>query len=309
MASPSSGTAAAPSERRVVAYILLALVALFWALNTNIARATTDEVPPLALTFWRLFLSSLILAPFALRTSWSARSIVFRHFWFLNLLAALSMSLFNALVYIGLNRTVAINGNLLQGSLPICILIASVLFAGRRPGLRQWIGVAIGLIGLMTIVFRGDPSKVLTLAVNAGDPLIFLDVFASASYAVVLHRRPAGITLVPFMFLMMLFSTVQIFPFSMWEHFTQRTLPMTWPAIGTVLYVAVFASVVAQLLFAEGIRRVGAPAAGNMIYLTPVFGVVIAISLLGETFHAFHAAGVALIAAGIWLALFSKRSA
>ena len=108
------------------------------------------------------------------------------------------------------------------------------------------------------------------------------------------------------MFVMMIFSTVHTLPFFLWEHLTQRTLPMTLPAIGTVAYVTVFASVLAQLFFAEGIRRIGAPTAGNMIYLTPVFGVIIAISLLGETFHGFHAAGVGMIAAGIWLALFSR---
>ena len=46
-----------------------------------------------------------------------------------------------------------------------------------------------------------------------------------------------------------------------------------------------------------------------MIYLTPVFGVIVAMTLLGETFHVFHAGGVILIAAGIWLALFSDRKA
>ncbi|MBT6286677.1 MAG: EamA family transporter, partial [Rhodospirillaceae bacterium] len=56
-------------------------------------------------------------------------------------------------------------------------------------------------------------------------------------------------------------------------------------------------------------RRIGAPAAGNMIYLTPVFGVIVAMTLLGETFHLFHAGGIALIAVGIWLALFSDKKA
>lgn len=292
----------------LLAYALMTLVALFWALNTNVARATADEVPPMALTFWRMFLSSVILAPFVVRACWEARDVIRRHFWMLNLLAALQMTVFNALVYTGMQHTQAINGNLLQGSLPICILVTSALFAHRRITLRQWIGVALGMLGLMTIVFRGDPARVAELSINAGDPLVFLGVFSSAIYAAILHRRPDGLGLVPFMFLMMAFGTAHILPFFVWEHLTQRTLATTPTAIAAVLYIAVFASVVAQLFFAEGIRRIGAPAAGNMIYLTPVFGVSIAILFLGETFHLFHAAGVALIAFGIWLALFSRRA-
>lgn len=296
-------------DGRLLAYLLLALVALFWALNTNIARATADEVPPLALTFWRVFLSALIMAPFAARACWAARHVIRRHFWFLNLMALLSMTMFNALVYTGLNHTQAINGNLLQGALPICILTASALFAGRRISGRQWIGVMISLAGLITIVMRGDPARLMALEINIGDPVIFLGVFGSASYAAILHKRPEGIALVPFIFLTMVLASVQILPFFAWEHFTQRTLPITAPAIGTVLFVAIFASVLAQTFFAEGVRRIGAPTAGNMIYLTPVFGVVIAITLLGETFHGFHAAGIGLIATGIWLAMFSGKKA
>lgn len=296
-------------DGRLLAYIMLALVALSWALNTNIARATADEVPPMALTFWRLFLSALIMAPFALRECWAARSLILRHFWFLNLLALLSASMFNALVYTGMNYTQAINGNLLQGALPICILAASALFAARRISARQWVGVLISLGGLISIVVRGDPARLVDLEINIGDPIVFLGVFGSATYAAILHKRPQGIGIVAFIFLTMVFGSVHILPLFVWEHLTLRTLPMTLPAIGAVLYVTIFASVLAQTLFAEGVRRIGAPAAGNVIYLTPVFGVIIAITLLGETFHGFHAAGVGMIAAGIWLALFSRQKA
>jgi drug/metabolite transporter (DMT)-like permease len=296
-------------DGRALAYLLMILTALFWALNTNIARATSDEVPPLALTFLRIFLSVLILAPFALRDAWAKRDIVLKHFWFLNLMGFLSMTVFNALVYVGMNHTQAINGNLLQGALPIAILVASALFAGRAISLKQWAGVLLSLGGLIAIVVRGEPARLLELEINAGDPMVFAGVFASAIYAAILYRRPQGMGLVTLMFVMMVFSSIHTLPFFLWEHFTQRTLPLTPTAIGTVLYVAVFASVLAQLFFAEAIRRIGAPAAGNMIYLTPVFGVFIAMTLLGETFHLFHAAGVALIAAGIWLALFSGAKA
>ncbi|CAN0473678.1 unnamed protein product [Discosporangium mesarthrocarpum] len=219
------------------------------------------------------------------------------------------MTVFNAFVYVGMNYTQAVNGNLLQGSLPISILVASALFAGRVITLKQWGGVLLSLAGLITIVVRGDPVRLIEMEINTGDPLVFIGVFGSAVYAAILHRRPEGMGLITLMFVMMVFSSVHTLPFFVWEHLTQRTLPMTLPAIGTVLYVVIFASVLAQLFFAEAIKRIGAPTAGNLIYLTPVFGVIIAITVLGESFHGFHATGVALIAIGIWLALFSQRKA
>ena len=168
---------------------MLALVALLWAANTNIARATAEEVPPMALTFWRLFLSALFFAPFALHNTWRHRSVVMQHFWLLNWLAFLSMAAFNGLVYLGMQYTVAINGNLLQGSLPICIMVAGILFARRKVTARQGIGVALGLLGLMTIVIRRY-RPAAGHAHQPGRPAVFLGVFGSASYAVFLYKRP-----------------------------------------------------------------------------------------------------------------------
>lgn len=287
---------------RATAFVLLALVAVFWAANTIVARATTDEVPPLALTFWRLFLSAVAFAPFALRSVWRQRLVLRRDFWLLNLLALLSMSSFSALVYTGLQFTEAINGNLLQGGLPLCILLSGVLFAGRAVTTRQGVGMLLGLAGLVVIVVRGDFQILLGLRVNAGDPLVFLGVFASATYAVLLFKRPEELDLPAFLFLMMTLGSIQTAPFYAAEHFWIRSLPMTETALLTIGFIALVPSVLAQWFFAEGVRRVGAATAGYMIYLTPVFGVFMAVGVLGEAFRAFHAAGIAAIAAGIWLA-------
>lgn len=307
MADRSAADArATTSQSRLIAYLMLALVALLWAANTNIARATAEEVPPMALTFWRLFLSALFFAPFALHNTWRHRSVVMQHFWLLNWLAFLSMAAFNGLVYLGMQYTVAINGNLLQGSLPICIMVAGILFARRKVTARQGIGVALGLLGLMTIVIRGDIGLLLDMRINPGDPLVFLGVFGSASYAVFLYKRPESLDLLTFMFLTMVFGTFQILPFFLVEHIWFRSMPLTQTAILTVGFIALFPSVLAQTFFAEGVRRIGAAKAGYMIYLTPVFGVIMATGILGEPVEAYHAVGIALIATGIWLATFAR---
>ena len=64
------------SHGHLVAYLILALVALLWAANTILARATAEEIPPMALTFWRLFISALIFAPFALKTHGGIKALL-----------------------------------------------------------------------------------------------------------------------------------------------------------------------------------------------------------------------------------------
>jgi drug/metabolite transporter (DMT)-like permease len=73
-----------------------------------------------------------------------------------------------------------------------------------------------------------------------------------------------------------------------------------------VLYMGLMASVVAFIFWNRGVAVVGANAAGFTIHLLPAFGTVLAILFLGESFAAFHAAGIGTILAGVLLATVRK---
>jgi drug/metabolite transporter (DMT)-like permease len=70
--------------------------------------------------------------------------------------------------------------------------------------------------------------------------------------------------------------------------------------------MAVGASVLAYIFWNRGIAAVGANAAGFTIHLLPAFGTLLAILFLGEVFAAYHAAGIAIIVAGVLLATWSR---
>jgi drug/metabolite transporter (DMT)-like permease len=69
-----------------------------------------------------------------------------------------------------------------------------------------------------------------------------------------------------------------------------------------VLYIAVFASIVAFMCWNRGVAIVGASVAGFTLHLLPLFGTALAIAFLGETFQLFHAVGFATILAGVVVA-------
>jgi drug/metabolite transporter (DMT)-like permease len=68
-----------------------------------------------------------------------------------------------------------------------------------------------------------------------------------------------------------------------------------------VLYISLAASVAAFICWNRGVAIVGANAAGFTLHLLPAFGTVLAMLLLGEAFHAYHAAGFATILVGVVL--------
>ena len=62
----------------------------------------------------------------------------------------------------------------------------------------------------------------------------------------------------------------------------------------------------AGLFYNRGVDLIGANRAGTFIHLMPLFGSIMAILFLGETFHTYHAAGIALILGGLTLAARSR---
>jgi drug/metabolite transporter (DMT)-like permease len=73
-------------------------------------------------------------------------------------------------------------------------------------------------------------------------------------------------------------------------------------SIAALAYIGVFPSLLAYLFWNRAVAEVGGSRAGIFIHLMPVFGTLLAIVFLGESFHLYHAAGIALILAGIALA-------
>lgn len=282
-------------------YLLLVLTTLFWSGNFVLGRAVHAAVPPVALAFWRWAGGFLIVLPFAWPYLARDLTIARRHWRFVLLLSALGVASFNTLVYLGLGRTTAINGLLIQSFMPLAIIAASLALFGERINRWQAIGLALSLAGIVAIVARGEPAALAALEVNLGDLLIVLAVLAYALYTALLRRRPV---VHPLSFLAVTFAlgALILAPLHVIEHWSGNTLSLDATTLGAIGYVALFPSVLAYLCYNRGVELIGANRAGQFVHLMPVFGSLMAVAFLGESFRLFHAIGIALIFAGIVVA-------
>jgi len=283
---------------RGFALLLLALAMLFWAGNWVIGRALRDAMEPFTLNFVRWALATLILAPFALPALRTQLDVIRRHWAILLALALTGVSLFHALVYLGLRTTTTVNGILLNSSLPLFILACSWILERERATPRQLGGMLLSLAGILVILSRGEPASLLELDVHAGDAWVLLAMPVWGLYSVLLKRRPAALGGIGFLFVISALGTLLLLPAAIIS-------PPRWPgteaALG-VAYIAVFASILAFICWNRGVAIVGANVAGFTLHLLPLFGTALAILVLGESFQAFHAVGFATILAGVVVA-------
>jgi drug/metabolite transporter (DMT)-like permease len=282
-------------------YLLLSLTSLFWAANWVVGRAMRNDMPPVAMGFWRWAIALLILLPYAapeLKRKWH----VVRANWLtLALLGVLGAVAFNTLIYVGLQYTAATNGVLFNSITPILIILLSWVVTRERISRLQACGVLLSLTGVLAIVARGDLASLAAFQFNRGDLWLITAMVLWAMYTIVLRRRPPELSAVGFLAAMLLLGLPFLLPVYLWELAERGGFALT-PATGAALaYYGTIPSIVAYLFWNRGVAQVGPNKAGLFVHLMPLFGALLAVIFLGERLHAYHYAGAVLIFSGIWL--------
>jgi drug/metabolite transporter (DMT)-like permease len=283
-------------------YLLLTLSSLFWAGNAIVGRAVVHDIPPVALAQLRWTLAFFVLLPFVWPKLREDLPVIRRHLGTVVLLALTGISAFNTLLYWSLQHTTAINATLMQSSAPLLIGLCSwALF--RDPLTRgQLAGVIASLCGVAVIVSAGDPARLVAMSFNIGDILVVLATAIYALYAALLRKRPA---IAP---LSLVGATIGIgaallFPLTALEYASgARFAALGAGDFAAIAYVAIFPSVLSYICFNRGVELIGANRAGPFFHLIPLFGVLLAVTFLGERLALYHLVGAALIIGGVAIA-------
>lgn len=287
--------------RNVSPYLLLTLTTLFWSGNAVIARALHLLLPPVTMAFGRWTLASVLLLPFVLRPMYRQRALLRANWGRLVLLSALGVSSGNTLTYVALQTTTATNSVLISSVTPLLIVFLGWVLFSVKLARKQQTGIVLSLIGMAVIVSRGDAAVFFRLDFERGDFLLIGSSFLWALYTVLLRWRPVGIGAPAFLGYTVVIGTLLLLPFYLVETMSGRDAVWNVATGAGLVYFAVFPSVLAYLFWIRGVQQVGANRAALFLYLTPVFGIALAVTFLGERLHLFHLTGAALIFAGIYM--------
>lgn len=282
------------------AYALLTLTALSWGANTVFGRLAVGRVSPLALVTLRWLTVSLLLLAFArgsLRVDWAT---VRPRLPFVCAMGALGFTAFNALYYTAAHSTTAVNMGIVQGSIPVFVLVGALVVDGTRVTPARAIGVLASLLGVAVVATAGEPARLLSLSFNPGDLLMIAACVLYAGYTVALRRGPE-VSPLGFLTVMSGAAFVASLPLAAAEWATGG---LRWPTPTgwlIVLAIAVFPSLLAQAWFIRGVQLIGPGRAGVFVNLVPVFAAILGVAFLAEPFEAFHAVALVLVLGGIWL--------
>jgi len=289
---------------------LLTLAPLLWAGNAVVGRLMAGHVPPITLNFLRWALAFAILLPW---TAWLLRpgSPLWPHWRRFAVLGLLGVGCYNALQYLALKTSTALNVTLVAASSPAWMLGIGALFFGQKITGRQVGGAVLSIAGVLVVLSRGDWDLLLQVRLVPGDFFVLLATAAWAFYSWLLVRPgdPEAVRRdwAAFLMAQMVFGLgwSALFAAGEWAAAPQR-IEWSGPVLAALAYVAVGPAILAYRSWGVGVQRVGPNIAGFFANLAPLFAAVLSAAFLGELPRPFHAAAFVLIVGGI---LVSSRRA
>lgn len=288
------------------AYALLVFTTTCWSGNAVAGQLAVGEASPMVVTCLRWAVVALFLASLSGRNLNLHWPELRRNAGKIFLMGASGFTLFNALFYFSAHYTTAVNVSILQGGIPVFVLLGAVLIHRTPIGFLQIAGTAATLLGIAVVASRGHLEALSAFRLNIGDGLMIVAALLYAGYTLALRDRPAVPSLVLFSAMagVALLTSLPLVAFEMAAGTVQ------WPTLkgwGLVAFIAVFPSFLSQLAFMRGVALIGPSRAGLFANLVPIIGAFLAVMILGEPFALYHLVALFLVIGGILIAELSGR--
>lgn len=283
------------------ASIYLVLATLFWSGNFVVGQAAVNTMTPLELTFWRWALAALplvALAHFAERPDWRA---VLGRWRVLLLLSMLGMGGYTLLLYTALQHTSALNASLITAANPALIVVMAIFFLGEKPGAQGWLGIALGLAGVLLVLTRGELHRAFSITFNAGELLMIGAIVVWGFYTIIARRL--GLPAIAATAVQVVMATAILAPFAIG---TGAEFPATAAEGWSLAYIAVFPSLGAYLFWNLALKTTAPATAGNYLNLMVVFTAAITV-IMGIPVTLPQVIGGLLVIAGVLMASRTKK--
>ena len=285
-----------------LAYFILILTTIFWSGNFIVGKAaSTYDIPPFSLNFYRWFFAGLILFPFTIKELIAKKEYILENISFFTILGITSITIFNSIVYYSLYYTQVISGILMISTIPVWIIFISSILNIEKTNIFQIIGVIFSLTGVIFIITKADLEIIKNLDFNKGDLSMVVAMFSWAVYSALLKRKKYEISQVTLLQVVIITGLIFLTPIYFIEMYMGNVIVLGIPFVLTLTYVVFFPGLASFFFWIKGISIIGANRAGVFLHLMPIFGAIMAMLIFNERFMFYHIFGAIFIIAGITL--------
>lgn len=296
---------------RLKAYIQIFAAQVIWGIAVPVIKYTLSWFDPLIFLNYRFAISAVLglflMFLFGLHLPRRKPLILLILLTgFLNTTVALG------LLFLGFDKTTAVNGVLIGATAPIFVGIAGALFLHEHVTLRERIGIATAFAG--TVVTLLEPILKLQdeLGGFIGNILILASVLVGVAVAILSKKilqeevSPATTTNLGFIIGFITLTPILLFLYPISSIIDQVVLaPLQYHA--GVWFMAIFSGTVAYILWHKAQKTIEVGEVAVFAYLTPLISIPLAIIWLRESISVPFIIGAGIIILGVLIAEWKKR--
>ncbi len=293
-------------EHSYAPHISLILVQLLFGSFPVFGKFALQTFPALGIVAFRIG-GAAIAFYFLQRFSgslWLDRKSDYARFFLYSILGVV----LNQILFVrGLSLTTATNTSLLAVLIPVFAVIISALFKYEKFTWSKAAGIILAAGGVVYLI---DPSKAsFSSQTTQGDLMIVLNSLSYAIYLVISKdaiMRNGALRSIAWLFF---FGSLVTVPLGFYE---MRGLDLGTVGVSTwlaILYIVLFPTAGAYFLNAWAIARVQSSVVAVYVYLQPLIGAFLAITVLGEQWQPRILLAMLLIFAGVYLVTRRRKTA
>jgi len=284
---------------------LIFLMVAFWSGNSIAGKIALRAFSPLLLAGLRIGFAGVAMLPLygwerTRRPAASETGRTWREILQLLLLGILGVTLNQVFFVVGLSRTSVAHAAILIGLTPIQVLIIARLRGQEKITVRKAVGMAIALAGVAVLKWFEPAAG--TGATWIGDFVILLAGLCFALFTVFGKEVTARYSTIVMNTYAYVGGALALLPLTLWEAARQPLAQIGAGAWLAAIYMALFPSVIAYLIYYHALAHMTASRVSAFSYLQPVFASIMGVAILGETLGAPVIAGGTVILAGVYLA-------
>jgi len=280
------------------AMLAVALCTIIWSSSAPLLKWAMQETPPFTLLFFRFFIATLIMWPMVR----SRITIKFEDFYKILLLTITGITCNIGLYYLGLSLSQSINAPIFASTMPIFLVIGSIIFLHEIPKKKIVTGTLISLAGIIIVILR--PTDHLPLYGSIlGNTCFILSVLSLVSYTLLLKKFKLPYASSTIIFWMFFLAMITFFPPFIFEELATHSL-MTLDFRGSfgIMYGAVFSSILGQIFYNYAVKNLKTDEIGIFMYLGPIITALVALPLLHEQITFAYLLGSLFVFLGLFIA-------
>lgn len=277
----------------------LVAMAVFWASSYPLGRHLAQFQVPAVVAGLRLAFATTCLLLIAGAAGQLKQQFTPRVLGIFLLMGASGFCVHNLLMMYALQFTRANTGAVINGAIPLMIVLLDFLLFRRRIPRLGLLGVLMGFLGTAVVVTHGDLLSAFALGIGRGEAVFLVAITGWAVYSIA--GRPLFALMPPLAVTTYacLAGLILISPFTAAQWAAAAPLLSDWRLVALSGVQALFSMSLGFVWYSQGVKTLGAMNTSMYANLVPVVAIGLSAVTLGERPDLALLVGAALVIGGL----------